>query len=290
MPYIESAIEKTSTDIVENDTDDDDDGKAEANDSDDKYANFVPHPNISISRDSEYKKKMQNKKEFVPHPNIRLSRNEIRDCESEQITLSRGSYQGSNERKINSVPIIKHQSNLKCSCIKIDKDILEKCDSYNNCKVCLKAIKAFDPKSKVGCPSKISFSPEVAANDGEKSLSKMKGACSVLLNCTSYVDCPNCASFIKNSKKPHIATCQSYVACKNCEALKNEQEETGEAEMSEVSVKSSFFEDSCASFKQCRECEIARQVKKVEKKRKIAETPTHRHCSKSFCIPCKKIL
>lgn len=282
MPYIETAMEKMETDDVENESDYDDANEV-ADESDDKYANFVPHPNISLSRDSEYMKKIQNKPDHVPHPNIRKKGN--RDCESAKVPAGVSFHH--DNRKINSMPAINRESSLKCNCIRIDKDILQRCESYENCQACLNAIKAFDPDSKVGCPSKISFAPEaIRSVTGKKPKSKVKGASSMLLNCKSYNDCPDCALLIKKTKS-HLPECKSYDVCKHCAELRDDTETTIETEMSETSNKSSYFEDSCASFKHCRDCEIARQVKKVEAKRKIAETPKHRHCSKSFCIPCK---
>lgn len=287
MPYIESAMEKMGDDVMENDTDYDD-AKSDADDSDIKYTDFVPHPNINLNRDSEYTKKMQNKPYYVPHPNIRMSRlKEFRDFESEQVALN-SSFEAPSERKISSAPIIKPmRSKMNCSCIQIDEDILQKCQSMANCKACSNAFKAYQPSEKVGCHSKISFSPGTAISDGVKSVPKLKGASSVMLNCKSFAECADCAKVLKKTKS-HLATCMSYNSCKNCAALKSDPKKEVESEMSEVSTKSSYFEDSCSSFQQCRDCEIARQVKKVEAKRKIAETPRHKHCSESFCIPCKK--
>jgi hypothetical protein len=263
MPYIESALEVPSGDEEAQKTDWEEEKFNDKNtSSDENYNSFVPHPNVNLKRNSKLKKS----KDFVPHPNVRLNRSkEFRDWESEKILMKKSGHD--DERETVSMPVTKQEieCQTKCTCKhEIDPDIIVNCVSFGDCSICQNAKKVLKKSSK------ISFMSETCEN---KDISIFSS------------ECQKCHDLFKDA--PHMPICKSQVKCRDCEKFKNQiRKKIVDNESAEelMSIGCSSFADSCMSLDQCRDCQIAREVKKQQK---LAIKVTHKNCLDDFCIPCE---
>lgn len=215
---------------------------------------------------------------MAPPPNARLSQSKgFRDWTSEKVFTKKSVQEV--ERDTVSMPVTKEEMKnkaTKCTCdYEIDSDIIEQCSSFEDCTVCQKVRREFEKQKS----SRIS-----SGNSRNKRETQPKStSSSIHFNCKSYEKCKTCAQLFRDA--PHQPLCKSLSQlCVECEEFKDEIREKLLSD--KMTIKSSFV-DSCSSFTKCKDCQIAKELKKLHANKSKNIKVTHKNCLDNFCIPCE---
>jgi hypothetical protein len=198
--------------------------------------------------------------------------------------------------------------------VEIPIDILKKCDSYAYCADCNEAMKlakaeklvktsvhSIQPSSEhCQLTTKISFSPETNLTARQSSKRLMQellkkhsqdsarapqipsGEVLPFHSCPSVNVCLECAQLYQVNDAPsaHLPLCLSVDLCHSCASSRKH---------TEVDAKSSFntilSEVSCFSYNDCKDCRMARDMKKLKSKAKHADAAAHSIPRRPFLAP-----